>query len=248
MKRFLLTALACGAIMSASAQGRIFNNPDNEGYFGLRFSIDGAIPGDDTISENGIEYSKSIFGGGPGFSIGAVYNLPIVANLYFEPGLSFYYNAVSIKKGALEDVYDIMEDYGGKLTNRSVRNSGMKIPLVLGYHFDFFKNFNLAVFTGPVLDIGFSSDMYIKFKYGEDKFRIARSMYRSETFENHGNLNRFNADWRIGVGINYKNFFASLSGDIRMTNMYHVAEQYKNLYKETYRQNLFQLTLGYNFK
>lgn len=47
MKKLLLTALAFGAVaISSSAQDRIFNNPDNKAFFGIR------VAGEVTISGN----------------------------------------------------------------------------------------------------------------------------------------------------------------------------------------------------
>lgn len=249
-KTLFFSILAFGVAMGVSAQERVVNNPDNKGYFGVRLSVDAPIPGNVNYTdfEDHVKISEKPYGTGAGFTVGAIYNLPLVANLYFEPGLSFYYNAVSIKEGQLREEIDQLDRAGVKLTNHSVRQSGMKIPLIFGYHFDFTKDFNLAVFTGPVLDLGFSMDAYIKFKYEGNAYRVAESLYKAEDSDRDDRMNRFNADWRVGVGVNYKNFFASFSGDIRMTNMYHVAENNRKYYDASYRQNLFQFTLGYNFK
>lgn len=250
MKRILLACLAAGAVFSASAQKRIFDNPDNKGYFGLRGTIDATIPGAFSMKSNdeNLTFSHKALGPGAGLSMGAVYNLPIVANLYFEPGVSLYYNVMSIKTDQIEGILDELEEVGGRLKNHSVRQSGMKMPLMLGYHFDFTRDFNLAVYMGPVLDVGFSMDAYIKAKVKDVEVKYTESLYKAENPDRDDRMNRFNVDWRIGVGVNYKNFFGGLSGDIGLTNAYHVAKDNQRLYDITYHQNLFQLTFGYNFK
>ncbi len=250
MKKILVTLLAFASVINVFAQGRIFDNPDNKAYFGLRASLDVTSPGDFTVSdyEDNLSISRSIFGGGAGFSIGGIYNLPVVANFYIEPGLSIYYNTMSIKTGAMEDIIEDLEDAGGKLKCHSIRQSGMRIPVMFGYHFDFTKNFNIAVYTGPVLNIGFSMDYYVKAKAQGLEFKETGSMYKAEYKDKEDRFNRCNADWRIGVGVNYKNFFGALSGDLGMTNAYKVAKDNKRYYSATYHQNLFQLTVGYNFK
>lgn len=250
MRKILLSILAIAGIFSASAQSRVFNNPNNKGYFGLRGTIDGTVPGkfSEKDFDDHLTISHKVFGAGAGLSVGAIYNLPVYANLYFEPGMSIYYNAMSIKKSQIDDLIDDLDEMGLELKNHSVRKWGMKIPVVFGYHFDFTKDFNIAVFTGPVMDIGFSMDAYIKAEYKDVEIKTTPSLYTVDDSANEDNFNRFNVDWRIGVGANYKNFFWSLSGDIRLTNEYHVADNHQKYYDVTYRQNLFQMTFGYNFK
>lgn len=250
MKKFLVTLLAFAGVMSAFAQGRIFNNPDNKAYFGLRGTLDVSAPGDFSVSdyEDNLSISRKVFGAGAGFSVGGVYNVPVVANFYIEPGLSIYYNTMSIKSDAIDDILDDIHEEGGRLVCRSVRRSGMRIPVMFGYHFDFTKDFNVAVYTGPVLNVGFSMDYYLKAKVGGVEIKETGSMYKAELPDEDDRFNRCNLDWRIGVGVNYKNFFGGLSGDLGMTNAYKVAKDNKRYYSASYHQNLFQLTVGYNFK
>ncbi len=250
MRKLFLSLLAVAGVLSASAQGRIFNNPDNKAYFGLRATLDVTSPGKFTVNDfdDHFSVSKSVFGSGAGLSVGGVYNIPIVANFYIEPGVSFYYNTMSIKTNDLDDVLEELEDLGGELVSHSVRQSGMRIPVAFGYHFDFTRDFNLAVYTGPVMNLGFSMDYYIKAKAHDIEVKDAGSMYKAEHPDRDDRYNRFNLDWRIGVGVNYKNFFGGLSGDIGATNAYKVAKDNKKYYSASYYQNVFQLTVGYNFK
>lgn len=115
----------------------------------------------------------------------------------------------------------------------------MRVPVQLGYHFDFTGNTSLAIFTGPVLDIGFSNDYYLTTKKeAGTKFHMSSSMYDV--------MNRVNLSWRIGVGVNFAdNWFIGLSGDIGMLNM---IKDKSDLTDVSMHENGFQLTLGYNFK
>ncbi len=250
MKKILLSILAMTCAFGVSAQSRIFNNPNNKAYFGLRATLDVPTPCNFTVNDfdDHFSVSKKVFGAGAGFSVGGVYNVPIVANFYIEPGISFYYNAMSIKTDDVKDVLEELEEYGGELVCHSVRQSGMRIPVAFGYHFDFTRDFNLAVYMGPVINVGFSMDYYIKAKAHGIEVKEAGSMYKAEHPDKDDRFNRFNVDWRIGVGVNYKNFFGGLSGDIGMTNAYHVAKDNSRFYSASYHQNVFQLTVGYNFK
>lgn len=250
MRKILLSLLVLTGVFSVSAQNRVFNNPDNKAYFGIRGTLDVPSPCKFTIDEDGLSISRKYLGNGAGFSFGGIYNIPVVANFYIEPGVSVYYNAMGIKHDGfddlLEDVEDALEDIGlddVEFSNRSVRQWGMRIPVSFGYHFDFTKDFSLAVYSGPVLNIGFATDYYIKAHAYGVEIKNTGSLYDSE--KPYGHFNRCNLDWRIGVGVNYKNFFGGMSGDVGLTNAYKVEKRHKTI---TYHQNVFQLTVGYNFK
>lgn len=247
MKKIVLTLLAAGCVFGVSAQSRIFNNPDNKGYLGVRASLDVTCPSKIKVTDkdDSMSISQSTFGSGAGFGVGVVYNFPLVANLYLEPGVGFYYNTMSIKKDYLDEELD---ELGIEYKNRSVRQWGMRIPVNFGYHFDFADNFNLAIFTGPVLNVGFSMDQYVKVKMGNLEVKSTGSLYKAEDKDEDDRFNRCNLDWRVGVGANFNNYFIAVSGDIALTNGYHVAKNNSKYYSTSYHQNLFQLTLGYNFK
>lgn len=142
MKKTILlaTVLMAGAATTAFAASPVVDNPNNKAYLGLRLSAEGVVPG----NVNYGNISEKIFDSGAGVSIGAVYNQPIVANFTIEPGLELYYNTTKIN---LND--DFMQNAHWK--SHSTRSFGMRVPVMLGYHFDFSKNFSLNVATGPVL-------------------------------------------------------------------------------------------------
>ena len=85
MKKFILSALvALFGFAAASAQGTIFNNPANRAYFGVRVGADITCPGNVKSGPLSID----MFGNGAGIEFGGIYNIPLVANLYIEPGSS----------------------------------------------------------------------------------------------------------------------------------------------------------------
>ncbi len=248
MRKILLSILALTSFAFVSAQSRVFNNPDNKAYFGLRGTLDVPVPCKFTVDGGGVSYEAKYLGNGAGFSFGGIYNIPVVANFYIEPGVSVYYNAMGIKLAGFDDLFDDIEDAaddmgfdGVKFTNRSIRQWGMRSPVSFGYHFDFTRDFSLHVYSGPVLNVGFTSDFYIKAKSGGYEFKATGSLYDEERY---GSYNRVNLDWRIGAGITYKNFFGGMSGDIGLTNAYKRETRRKTV---TYHQNVFQISVGYNF-
>ena len=94
MKKIVTSLALCLAGMTTFAQSTIFNNPDNKGYFGIRVGGEITCPGDIKVSH----VSLDVFKVGGGVEFGGIYNAPIVANLYVEPGLNLYYNAYSAKR------------------------------------------------------------------------------------------------------------------------------------------------------
>lgn len=92
------------AVLAASAQVSL-DSSDNHPYFGVRASLDITAPGDLKAQK----VSLDVFNPGAGFSIGAIYNIPVVANLYFEPGLSLFYNTSGLD---LDTAFDDFEASG----------------------------------------------------------------------------------------------------------------------------------------
>ena len=212
MKKTLLLALALmsGASTAALAASPIVNNPANEPYLGVRLSAEGVVPGNLSYSNKEVNN----FDAGAGISVGFVYNQPIVANFTVEPGLELYYNTTKFN---LDDA----AFQSAHWKSHSTRSFGMRVPVMLGYHFDFSKNFSLNVATGPVL-----------------KDNVLTGAGLSNAF------NRVDCAWRISMGANFlDHYYIGLSGDLGMVN------QIKHSNNGAYdmKNNLFQFTLGYNF-
>lgn len=200
-----------------AAQNKVLNNPDNSAYFGIRVGGDITCPGKVSADNVGV----SIFKNGGGIEFGGIYNMPIVANFYLEPGLKFYYDTYSVKK-----------DFNAPLINSlSVRKFGMRIPVMAGYHFDFAKDVKFSIFTGPELEVGFTAKAHAKGKNIEE----SESMYGED-----GSLNRVNLLWGIGAGVSYQHFYFGVNGGIGMLNMLKDSDA-------KFHENRVTISLGYNF-
>lgn len=222
IKKSLLTAalLACAG-MGVHAQSSIFNNPANKSYFGVRAALDIAAPGD--VKSHGI--GIGVYKPGAGFSVGAVYNIPLVANLYIEPGLNLYYNTYLLKKDLFEGI-----DSG------SMRKFGVRIPVMFGYHFDFTDDISVALFTGPELEIGCTADLHACEKVNGHKFKASESVYGED-----GGYNRVDCTWKFGASLTYaQHYYIGVGGGIGMCNMYKTDDV-------SLHENIAQITLGYNF-
>ncbi len=229
---FIIAALFLAAILPAKAQDISFDSDNNAPYLGVRLGLDISCPTDMHINLGSAHFSAPMFDNGAGFDIGAVYNIPLWKNLYFEPGLSLYYNTMGIdvsyadSEGAIPD---------GTELSASIRRFGFLIPFQVGYHVDF-SQFSLAAFTGPVLTTGIIGRGHASAKYQGIKETESENIYGGD-----GILNRVDLGWKIGVGATFDRFVLQLSGTIGMCNVLNGADGAK------YRDNNVALTLGYNF-
>ncbi len=215
-------ALVMVAGLSVMAQNTIVSNPDNKAYFGVRVGGEVTCPGK-LVGDN---VSVNMFNNGGGVEFGGIYNVPVVANFYIEPGLKFFYNTFSCKKEFIEDIQDDII-----FNSLSIKTFGMRIPVMVGYHFDFTDDVKVSVFTGPELEIGLSAKEYIK----GHNVEMSGSVYGED-----GSFNRVNVLWGIGAGISYQHFQFSVSGGICMVNMLKDSDA-------TFHENRVNFSLGYNF-
>lgn len=222
MKKFLISVTVMGlGCVAALGQSTVFNNPDNKGYFGVRVGADITCPG--SVSAGNV--SVGLFKSGIGFEVGGVYNAPVAANFYIEPGVKLFYNTYSMKGDVLGDLTD------GVLTSASIRKFGMRVPVMAGYHFDFTSDVKLALFTGPELEIGFVGKEYDKSR----NVSVSSSVYGDE-----GGMNRVNLLWGVGAGLSVQHFYFGVSGGIGMLNMIKESDA-------TLHENRITFSVGYNF-
>lgn len=222
MKKLIATALGVMAL-TASAQNDIFDNPDNKAYFGVRAGLDISAPGDLKLNNLKIDGFKP----GAGFNVGAIYNIPVVANFYVEPGIGLFYSTFGVKDEYLENI-----EGGIKYDKAYINTFGMRIPVMAGYHFDFTSDMKIRVFTGPEFEIGFSSNQHVK----ADGLDVSESMYGED-----GTMRRFNFLWGFGAGVDYGHYYLGISGGIGLTNLF------KDDWGIEFQQSHVSISLGYNF-
>lgn len=247
ISKFLLYFGLIGTFAApALASSPIVDNPDNRSYFSIRTAMDLTIPGDFKYSGITNDYPVSILTSAPGISIGAFYNAPIVANFYVEPGLELYYNTTGIDVNALGE-----DEVSSNLINhKSTRKFGMRVPVTLGYHFDFIRNGSVSLFVGPVLDVAFSNDYYITTKKGfGDSLHLTGSLFNSILGSFGAKMQRVGLGLRTGIGFNFcRNFYFGLSGDIGLLNMIKMPDRTKSQMKISYHENRFMVSIGYSFR
>lgn len=229
----IVTFLCAGMLaLVANAQQSMINNPSNHVYFGLRASYDMTFP-KMTANGNNVDAFKS----GMGASIGGIVNIPIVANLYVEPGLNFYYHTYSLNDDMIHDMIgDVEEIAGAKLTS-SFRNFGMRVPVMLGYHFDITNNVKLAIFTGPELNVGFTNKFHFTAELAGQKGSKSVDVYGED-----GLFNRVDCAWKLGGSITVSDVYFGVSGGWGLLDM---KQGDSNVAK--IKMNALEVTLGYNF-
>lgn len=220
-KHLIIMAMGALACMPAAAQNTVVDNPDNKAYFGIRVGGEVTCPGKITANNVGI----SVFKNGAGIEFGGIYNVPVVANFYIEPGLKFYYNTYSVKDEFIKAIDDV------PLESLSVRKFGMRIPVMAGYHFDFTDDVKVSLFTGPELEIGFSAKEHAK----AHNVSASESIYGEE-----GGMNRVDLLWGIGAGITYRHVYFGVGGSLGMLNMLDDSNV-------KFHENRVTFSLGYNF-
>lgn len=221
-KSFIALSAIVLSCASLSAESSIFNSGDNKAYLGVRVGADITCPGNVKVNNIGIDLYKN----GGGIEFGAVYNLPVVANFYVEPGLKLYYDTYSAD---VEFVDEMISDIS--INSFNIRKFGFRIPVMAGYHFDFTDDIKAYVFTGPELEVGLSAKEHIR----SGKVSESVSIYGED-----GSMKRVNCLWNIGAGISYQHFYFGVNGAIGMVNMY----------KDTpakFHENRVTFSLGYNF-
>lgn len=238
MKKFAVVSLLAACAFGISAQEVSFDS-QNEAYLGVRLGLDISCPGNvnrPSAIEPNTQISTDMFNNGAGFDLGVVYNIPLFMNLYFEPGVSLYYNTMGVNSN--DAGTDLLPDYIEE-TSSSIRRLGLRIPLQIGYHADF-DNFKISLFTGPVISTGLYGRSHFSGKL-QDGWEVTKGVncYKDSA---DPSLNRFDIGWKIGLGASFGSYVVQLSGTFGMCDMYKSSDGGK------FHDNNVALTVGYNFE
>lgn len=224
MKKFLIsTFLIAVTSFSMLAGDNVFNNPDNKAYFGVRVAGEITCPGDATQDNVGV----AVFKNGGGFEFGGIYNIPVVANFYIEPGLKFYYNTYSLR----DEIINAITQGDVDIDGLTVKKFGFRIPVMAGYHFDLTDDIKLSVFTGPEIEVGLKAKETVKYK----GIKESDSLYGKD-----GAMNRADVLWGFGAGVSYRHFYFGVSGSMGMLNMFSNSDA-------SFHENRCSFSVGYNF-
>ena len=212
MKKFLMTLVAfVGLSSTVFAQSNIFSNENNRAYLGIRLGADISS----TAGQNYDIYSNSV-----GFTLGAVYNIPVWQNMFVEPGLSLFYDTFG------QELTDMGRSNHPEDINGSIRNFGFRVPVNLGYRFDFADDISLSIFTGPVVNLNLTGEQHV----GDySKKLMGNGFKRADMQRDFGASMQF-----------FHNYYIQVSGAVGLTKVF-------NTPAEQFRRNTVNLSLGYNF-
>lgn len=235
----LAAAITGAANVNAQDTSLIFDSQDNAPHFGARLSLDVS-----SAANGGAYYSNKA-----GFSLGAVYDIPLFMNAYFEPGLSIFYNTFgTVKFDQVEFTPpavspDVVPTPETKIyqVDGTIKNFGFRVPLLFGYHFDVAEDLKVHVFTGPQINLSLIS----RFNQPEHYDPLQNHHEEiSESLFGTGGFKHIDLQWNFGVGVEYEQYYVSLSGALGMTKM----KDSSSLLPRDLRRNMFAITLGYNFQ
>lgn len=208
MRKLLIAAAMTAISMSAAAQNEIFTHDESDDRvtFGARVSFDITVPGDMKVKDEHASYD--MFNPGCGFSFGGVATVPVsgMGNLYFEPGLNFFYHTNKVDKYFIENDDPTLANIKGV----SMREFGFEIPVMFGYYFNF-NPVKIHIFTGPELAVGLSGKYHTSAKVNNIDMSGSTSMYDAN--------NRVDVAWRLGVGATFSDkYYVAFSAAPGMCN------------------------------
>lgn len=228
----LAVSLLSLAALPAMSQSAVLSNPGNHARWGIRASLDISVPG----KINGAK----VYHNDVGFSAGVVYQLPLVANLYFEPGLGLFYDTFNFGKLTISD--GTADGYGYETTPK-YSQFGLRVPLTFGYRFDLWENGGVSILTGPELSVGLSGRIHGK--YLDDIDDLSLDMY-----DDDNGFRRFNLLWGVGASIDAGSFTIGAVYDFGLLNTrkeklpLNPSLSYSG---SSFRQNVARVYIGYNF-
>ena len=193
--------------------------------WGIRAAFDINVPSKvgGRLNNEKLDLFRTGFGG----TVGAVYTHWFGNSGFLEPGASIYYDTYSYK-----DLTIIDAPAGVVESDPSVYKLGVRIPLVIGYSYDFLDNLPMRVYTGPELSYAFAGG--IRFK---DKAAIGDMAW--SLFGKDGIMNRVDCAWKIGIG------FDTDIATIGIDAVFGITDLYKD--QLTLRENRLTLSLTHYF-
>lgn len=217
MPRKLLISILCVAfaVCTLSAQ-------EQKVTWGARLSMDVSFPTAD----------KNPYKVGSGFSAGAVANIILPKRFFFEPGLMFYYTAMSSRSLI---TFDDNYFYEG-----SAKIYGFRIPLAVGYNFDVADRWRMSVSTGPYLNVNISAQQNLDPNLSAP---VPVPDKKISLFD-HG-WRHVDAGWHISLSTTFaESYYVGITGGVNFTPLASYGNHDKKI--RIYR-NTVAVTLGYNF-
>lgn len=199
MKKFLTILTILLSAVSSFAQ---------DPTWGIRAAFDINIPGKiggiaDTAAGNLL---RERYRQGYGGTIGVVYDHWMSSSIFLQPGLSLFYDTYSYK-----DLI-IMDDITGNgEKDPSLYKLGVRVPVVIGYSYNFVDVLPMSVYTGPELSYAFAGD--IRFK---NRNVLADDWH---LFGKDGEQRRLDIAWKLGLSADFDLATISVEAALGLTDL-----------------------------
>lgn len=214
MKRKILIIIALLAALVPCAA-------ESGSYFGARLGMDVNVP-----AGSGNHYKV-----GAGFDVGAIYHYNFAKNFFVEPGLKYYYNAMSNERPV---------DYGEFLFDGSAQFMGLRVPVYVGYSFNASDNLEIGIATGPTVNFNLSAKQKLDPNFEAPIPVPTKSL---NLFE-HG-YKRVDALWGLRLSFTFAHsYYIGIDGEVSFTPLAVYGNKDKKI---RIHRNTVALTLGYNF-
>lgn len=194
MKRFQLLITIVFLICCVNGVVRA-SEPDTRPMWGVKAAIDLNLPG----KWHTDDFKDKMYRPGFGVNIGAVYNVYLGKDFYFEPGLSLFYDTYSYYKFSVLGPDGMVVE-----SDPSLYKVGLRVPVIFGRMFDFSEKFAMTIFTGPEISYAFAGEINAKNKdmFGEPGLRLFG--------KGDGCQRRVDCAWKAGIGFPTGDWYVSL--------------------------------------
>lgn len=192
----LIMAMVC--VCGAAAQ----ESDRSRALWGVRASASMVMPG----KWRGDAGAVKMYNNGFGLDLGAVCNIALGRNFFFEPCAGFFYETY-----AYDDLLIGAGDGEAYDSKARLHKVGIRVPLMVGYDIRIAGG-TLSVFTGPELTVGLGGSIgYNKYLPEELTEGLPTKVYDEQR--------RFDCAWKLGLGVPFNSWMVSLEGAVGMTDI-----------------------------
>lgn len=203
MKKHFFTTVIALALFCVSASAQV--------SFGIKggFNLSNI-----KMSESGLSISPKDLAG---FHIGVIADIPLVSNLYLQPGLfasrkGFEYSLNAFYNGGY--VYPSVNQEVNVSVSLAAKPLYLELPLLLSYRLPINTGLSLALEAGPYAAYGIGGDAVFKASYDGQEV-----LNEKQDFFKDSQINRFDAGAQIGLGLYVGRFLFSAGYQIGLTNL-----------------------------
>lgn len=210
MQRFLSSIIICiCSVFALAAQDMegdyIIKNPNNRNFWGIRAGCEYTVPGQLYVEGVGVKQ----YDPGYGIVLGGFYCQPIIANLYLDAGVSFFYDTYSYK-----NLYVSGADGTAEMINPEIRKNGFHFPVKIGYHLDFWEDADVRAAVGLQPSVGIGGELSINSSH------LPLVDLDTNLYSLQGNHRRFDLGWIVSFGVRVQHWMITLSGTSGLLDIY----------------------------